>query len=324
MSVAEIFCACRANGFPVTGPHLQLLAKEECRKLIASEDTPEEIRGKYASATFGDSWLRGFKSRHSLRNLRISGERASVPLDFEALMAPVVSFIQDKGIPPSRIFNWDETGLFYRAMPGYTLAGRDDTGAGAKADKSRITCVLSVNGDGTHSSVVLIGKSKKPHGTNPNFWEHLGIQYFSNSTSWMTSTIFSTLLQKFDASLTEPAILLLDNFSGHSVDAIQSCTNILPVFLPPNTTSRTQPLDAGIISTFKLNYRRTLMKFVVRRVRDGGFRMNELSLARVSPWITEAVHAIKPETIRKCFARTLHLGIFETGTDTAFSEETST
>jgi hypothetical protein len=319
--VSDTFYACRSNGLPVSGPHLQLLAREECQKLTLRGDLPAHMRAKYANATFGASWLKGFKERNSLRLLRINGERASVPIDYDTLMEPVRRFVAEKGIPPTRIFNWDETGLFYRAMPQYTLAGHDDTGAGTKADKSRITCVLSVNGDGTNSSIVLIGKSKNPHGTNMDFWRRQGIRYFSNSTAWMTKTIFLTLLSDFDASISEPAILLLDNFSGHSIDDVQQFTNVLPVFLPPNTTSKTQPLDAGIIASFKLHYRRKLMEFVLQRVREGGFRSNELSLARVTPWISEAMRAIKPGTIQKCFNRTLQLQLFEARPETCSAND---
>ena len=39
-------------------------------------------------------------------------------------------------------------------------------------------------------------------------------------------------------------------------------------FLPKNTTSRLQPLDAGIIQNFKVKYRKLLLKFVISRVND--------------------------------------------------------
>ena len=45
-------------------------------------------------------------------------------------------------------------------------------------------------------------------------------------------------------------------------------SNIKIVFRPKNTTSRLQPLDAGIIGNFKVKYRKFLVKYVLSRVND--------------------------------------------------------
>ena len=56
-------------------------------------------------------------------------------------------------------------------------------------------------------------------------------------------------------------LLLLDNFSGHDlrvnlVRGKQGLSNVRVEWLPLNTTSHWQPLDQGIITSFKLQYRR--------------------------------------------------------------------
>jgi hypothetical protein len=38
-------------------------------------------------------------------------------------------------------------------------------------------------------------------------------------------------------------------------------SNVKLVFLPPNTTAGTQPLDSGIIRNFKVKYRKMLLEF---------------------------------------------------------------
>jgi hypothetical protein len=56
-------------------------------------------------------------------------------------------------------------------------------------------------------------------------------------------------------------LLLLDNFSGHKlsiqlVGGLQGLLHVRIEWLPPNTTSYWQPLDQGLIASFKLQYRR--------------------------------------------------------------------
>ncbi len=54
--------------------------------------------------------------------------------------------------------------------------------------------------------------------------------------------------------------LMLDNAPVHDRDLTYS--NVKLVFLPPNTTSHYQPLDAGIIADFKCWYRKLQYKYV--------------------------------------------------------------
>jgi len=54
------------------------------------------------------------------------------------------------------------------------------------------------------------------------------------------------------------SFLLLDQCSAHQKDLVFS--NIKLLFFPPNTTSKLQPLDAGIIHSLKVNYRKLLLR----------------------------------------------------------------
>ena len=176
----------------------------------------EEVKAKYSKATFGDSFVDKFKARNEFRGLRVNGERASVnEKETEEKMAIIRERIIKSLAGPADVWNFDETGLFYRSTPTMTLARKGDDGAGSKGDKLRVTLLLCVNGDGTKKEMVLIGKSKNPRGTNQAYWESKGIKYYHNSKAWMNSEIFKNVLQDFDSKLTRPTVLLLDNFLGH-------------------------------------------------------------------------------------------------------------
>ena len=54
--------------------------------------------------------------------------------------------------------------------------------------------------------------------------------------------------------LPNKVILLLDNATGHPGDLSSADLNVEVMFLPPNTTSLIQPMDQGVIRSFKANY----------------------------------------------------------------------
>jgi len=54
-------------------------------------------------------------------------------------------------------------------------------------------------------------------------------------------------------------LLILDNAPSHI--SLYKPVNTTIIFLPPCTTSKLQPLDAGVIKTFKAYYKRNLCLF---------------------------------------------------------------
>ena len=102
----------------------------------------------------------------------------------------------------------------------------------------------------------------------------------------------------------------MDNVSSHSSDLKEKFSNIKVVFLPVNTTSRLQPLDAGIIKNFKVHYRRLLVKHTLAKINDdSGEVVNASSICKsvdvllAIRWIKEAWAAVSPNTIINCFRR---------------------
>ena len=60
-------------------------------------------------------------------------------------------------------------------------------------------------------------------------------------------------------------LLILDNAPEHP---ILEHPNVQLCFLPPNTTSFIQPLDQGIIATFKTYYVKRSFQYVVNKLND--------------------------------------------------------
>jgi hypothetical protein len=93
----------------------------------------------------------------------------------------------------------------------------------------------------------------------------LPVAYAANKKAWMTSDIFQQYVSKWNNELrrkNRKMLLLVDNCPVHP--HIQDLSNIKLkiiklVFLPPNVTSVLQPMDMGIIKSFKGYFRRFLV-----------------------------------------------------------------
>ena len=111
----------------------------------------------------------------------------------------------------------------------------------------------------------------------------------------MTKEIFHQLMEKWNAELVESSkkiLLLVDNFSGHKIDSL---SNIRIEFLPPNITSKVQPLDLGIIANFNHYFKQIREGDEVYSSRDN------LDMNSVFEIAARAVDMIRPETFNRCF-----------------------
>lgn len=240
----------RSFGFQISKAVLIEKAKRTKEEIINNPSSSEELKNKYQSFKFSDKWFDSFKKRNEIKFLRINGEAASVPVDTSAKMEVIKRIIVHSGLPISQIYNFDETGLEYRNFGNFTYAVKGDAGKGRKRDKTQVSLLLGVNGDGSDIRTHLIGKSKRPKGITGEDYDVNKIKYHQSENAWMTSKIFEEIMIEFDRSLTSSAIVLIDNFRGHTINPPPNFLHIRIIFLPPNSTSLTQPLDNGIIALF--------------------------------------------------------------------------
>jgi len=106
---------------------------------------------------------------------------------------------------------------------------------------------------------IVIGKAAKPRCFKciRNLKKPHGVPYYSNAKAWMNNELMTTLLATSNRWLLRTGkkiLLLMDNVSSHDPALQEKFFNIKVVFLPINTTSKLQPLDAGIIKNFKCHY----------------------------------------------------------------------
>ncbi|CAG8808151.1 14182_t:CDS:2, partial [Cetraspora pellucida] len=107
---------------------------------------------------------------------------------------------------------------------------------------------------------------------------------------FMNTILFQQWLKDFDLKMAgHKIILLIDGAKCHSFSNL-NLKNTTVHHLPPNTTSRLQPLDAGIIMSFKRRY----------KTRNDD-KMNVLTAIR---FIAKAWREVSSETVFNCFRHT--------------------
>lgn len=198
----------------------------------------------------------------------------------------------------------------FKALPERGLLLKGKEARGGKKSKQRFTIAFFVNSaGGKEDEPIVIWKSKVPRCFknlgNPS-WPH---NAHSNSKSWMNSDIFQTIHTRLNRKLEaedRKVILFLDNATCHPEDLQDQFSNIKIVFLPKNTTSRLQPLDAGIIRNFKVKYRKLLIKYVVSQI-DAGVTASEIvkkvDILMAIRWIQIAWKDVSSTTIVNCFRK---------------------
>lgn len=162
--------------------------------------------------------------------------------------------------------------------------------------------------------------------------DQLPVTWRSNKKAWMTRIIFQEWIAQLNSRMARAnrkILLLVDNFSGHSVAGLE-LTHVRMEFLPPNTTSRLQPLDAGlctyvqhfglqfdisrippsgIIHAFKARYRRYLISRVIQlaeanRDIQGSELFNRITVLEAILWVQESWSTITPPIIANCWRAT--------------------
>ena len=140
--------------------------------------------------------------------------------------------------------------------------------------------------------------------------ENLGIQWHANKNKWMTIQIFKQFMLYFERRMVsaqkEKVLLLVDNFSGHQVPNVGSRLRVIPLeFLPPNTISCFQPMDAGIIASFKAQYRKLLIQHQIDYISTG--QSFAIDVYQDVTMLEKAWHnGVTPTTIQNCWR---HMGI---------------
>jgi hypothetical protein len=264
----------------------------------------------------GSKWIRNFIKRHKLRPVTLHGSGADAdtilqqPQTIEAI-SNLKALIET--YEPQNVFNMDETGLYYRCLPNKSFLipvenKRDSRGKKSMKDKNRVTAFICTNITGTKVPLAYIGKSKTPRCFKKN---KVPMRYFNQKNGWCDGVVakkwFDDVFAPFVRNFTDkPVLLIMDNFGAHEI--IDNKGQITIANLPPNVTSRKQPMDMGIIQNWKSKYRYSLLDAVVCRAI--GREYNKYKLKNVAISVLDAMHigisawdSVTTSTILNCWIK---------------------
>ncbi|GBM56296.1 Tigger transposable element-derived protein 6 [Araneus ventricosus] len=172
---------------------------------------------------------------------------------------------------------------------------------------------------GDFETPVVIGKAKKPRCFKNIDVRKLSVTWKSNKKAWMTTEIISDWLVELDSKMKKQKrkiILFMDNATSHPDDL--KFKNINLVFLPPNTISMLHPLDQGIICSFKVGYRKLLLRHVLSQIsscKSSKELVKSISVLDAISWTMSALKKVEPGCVLKCFKKAGFLSTSEVATD---------
>uniref|UniRef100_A0A5S6QAI5 HTH CENPB-type domain-containing protein n=1 Tax=Trichuris muris TaxID=70415 RepID=A0A5S6QAI5_TRIMR len=211
-------------------------------------------------------WLHKFKKRHGIRAHELQGEQLSADEpSANNFKEELAAFLKEGDHDKDFVYNADETGLNWKALPSRSLIARSP-----KRRKERVTVMVCANALGTNRiPLYLIGRAKTPrsfkntkkplveYGYQRMAW--IAVQLFKD---WFIKIFIPEVMQLKKTGRTLPEIAFSDNAPAHpSAKYLNMVDEFVTVkFLPPNVTALIQPMDQGVIGTLKRHYRKQLLR----------------------------------------------------------------
>lgn len=322
--VVKFLILCRQLNIPITRDLIRLRAEMQRDSLLLSDTTPQELRTKLQNFTVSEGWCTNFLKRNNLKSKVLHGQAASV--DIQNAKAEMITVRnQLTRFPIHNIFNVDETALFYRLLPRRSYVFQDEDNGNLRGTrqmscKDRVTALLCASADGSIKiPLTIIGVSENPRAFKK---EKPPCFYFNSKKAWSNGFLFQKWIDEvFQPYVSEhtsgQVALLVDNASSHNNLAVPEKIELIR--LPPNVTSVHQPMDMGIIRSWKARYRRLMLRGIIQSIElrlncphagkgnksgtnglSNGYHANMLDVCTLSK---KAWETVSSTSIARCWVR---------------------
>ncbi|KRY51622.1 Tigger transposable element-derived protein 1, partial [Trichinella britovi] len=292
--------------------------REKARVLYGHFKQAETSASSRSTFIASKGWLDHFKRRFSLRSVKMSGEATSA-YQFKASSYPeeLKQLIEEKGFCSEQIFNAAESTLFWKKMPDRAFIGKEQHHRSVfKAKKDRLTLLFCCNAAGYMVKPGLIYKTASPRAIKHFDSKSLPVHWMHGKKAWVTKDLFldwfhhcfipETKRYLSALGLKFKVLLILDNATDHPENLQFESEDVDVAYLPPDAPSHVQPLDQGVIQTFKAYYtRRTMARLVAAMDEDSNLEVidywKKFSIADCLCHIKESFTELKVETVNACW-----------------------
>uniref|UniRef100_A0A8C3TJQ5 HTH CENPB-type domain-containing protein n=1 Tax=Catharus ustulatus TaxID=91951 RepID=A0A8C3TJQ5_CATUS len=265
----------------------------------------------------GASWCFRFMRRQKLSVRTRTTVCQRLPADYKEKVARFRSYCKNKisenSIQPHCIINMDEVPLTFDMPLTRTVEHTGTPTVPVRTtgnEKTSFTVVLGVSLAGQKLRPMVIFKRKTlPKDRFPN-----GIKVHVNSKGWMDedamqiwlTEVYGGTLHRFFNQL--PGLLILDSMRAHTTEIVKEIVRIKKMELaviPGGLTKELQPLDIGIIRSFKAKVRSLWEEWMLEGEHSytNTGRLRRASYATVCRWILDAWGKVTTRTISRGFAK---------------------
>ena len=240
----------------------------------------EIISGKGIQTVLSDGWWERFKKRHPSITLREAASlsyarvMASDQECLESYFDLLEETLKINGVfdDPSRLFNCDETGMPLcppspKVIDAVGSKNPSYLTGGTKAQITVLACACAA-GYAIPPFVIFDRKTLVPQLTKG---EIPGTSYGLSSNGWIDRQLFTDWFfhhfLEFAPSV-RPLVLLLDGHTSHyspEVIKMGAAEEVIVIALPPNTTHLLQPLDKGIFSALKSQWKKVVQSYTAKQ-----------------------------------------------------------
>ena len=173
-----------------------------------------------------------WKKRFNIKQLTVCGESGDVQgQTVDSWMERLPEIVE--GYRKDDIWNMDETGVFWKALPNRGFGQKGKECKGGKNSKQRITVAFFVTAAGTKEKPVVIWKSENPRCLKRFDKSALPVDYFGQKKAWMDGKIMESLLTKLNHRLSRSTrfiLLMMDNAGCHPEELKTKFSNIKVCF----------------------------------------------------------------------------------------------
>ena len=269
------------------------------------QDKASEFASKLGISNFTPSnlWVSTVKSRF---NLCFENENDSTGKLYTSWTKMLPYLIQ--GYEPQNVFTCGETTLIYKGLPDKCLVeGGMCMGTHHKSESSShsVTVLLCCSAVGEKLKPLVIGKSGVRHTFQNVAIANLPVVWKQQAKACMTSSLFTEWLKNLDEYMAQQnrhIALFMDMGPGHLSNILLK--NVRLQFYLDNSSSYLQPLQQGVITSFKAHYRTRFLQALLAwadSCDSSPYVVNNITDLDVVFWINHAWSCTKKGLIVSCF-----------------------